>query len=102
MSWTFFFHYARCQKRERHRMHGKGEGPSSLCNRYLEGSKYPSAVLIIPQPQLNDLGCKAVGLFFRVSWGHSSKDQDALAYGGNQLLLYRDRCGEHSLEYGCE
>lgn len=56
------------------------------------GSKYPSAVLVVPQSQLDDLGRKAVGLFFRITWGHCSKDQDALAYGGNQLLFNRDRC----------
>lgn len=66
------------------------------------GAKYPSAVLIVPQPQLYDLGRKAVGLFFRITWGHSSKDQNALAYGGNQLFFHRDRRGEHSLKYGCE
>lgn len=66
------------------------------------GPKYPAAVLVVPQLQLDDLGRKAVGLFFSITWGHSSKDQNALANGGNQLLFHRDRCRKHSLEYGCE
>lgn len=45
------------------------------------GAKYPSSVLVVPQLQLYDLGRKAVGFFFCITWGHGSKDQNALAYG---------------------
>lgn len=100
MSWTFFFHYASVRQRDGTR--SVTSARSSAESETWKGAKYPSAVLIIPQSQLDDLGCKAVGLLFRITWGHRSKDQNALAYGGNQLLFHRDRCREHSLKYGCE
>lgn len=90
MSWTFFFHYASVRQRDGTRCVTSAR--SSAESETSRGSKYPSAVLIVPQSQLDDLGRKAVGLFFRITWGHRSKDQYALAYGGNQLLFNRDRC----------
>lgn len=100
MSWTFFFHYASVRQRDGIRCVTNAR--SSAESETRRGAKYPSAVLIVPQSQLDDLGRKAVGLFFRITRGHRSKDQNALAYGGNQLLFHRDRCRKHSLEYGCE
>lgn len=100
MSWTFFFHYAGVRQRDGTRCVTRAR--SSAESETWRGPKYPSAVLVVPQFQLDDFGRKAVGLFFRITRGHSSKDQNALSYGGDQLFFHRDRCREHSLEYGCE
>lgn len=63
---------------------------------------YPPTIVVVPQPQFENLGGYRLGLFLRVPRCHGSKYQDALAYGGDNFFVYSDRCRKHPLEYRFE
>lgn len=44
-------------------------------------TSYPSAVLVIPKLQLENLVRQGLCVFLRITWGHGGKNQDALTYG---------------------
>lgn len=54
-----------------------------------ENETYPTTSLVIPQFHVEHLFRHRFDIFFRITGGHGSKDQDSFADGGYNLLFYR-------------
>jgi hypothetical protein len=62
---------------------------------------HPALLLVVPQLELEDARRKPLGLALGVLWCHGGKDEDPFANRRHELAVDRDRCAQHSLEYGC-
>ena len=61
---------------------------------------YPAARFVVPELELEDLGCHRLGFLLRVAWGHGGKHDDPRANRRHHLLIHRDGCREHPLQNG--
>ena len=61
---------------------------------------YLVALIIFPYLEFQNFGCHGLNIFLGVVFADGSKDENAFAYGGDEIAVNGNRCGFDPLQNG--